>query len=205
MYFFSVIAKGQTWRNIAYLLLAFPLGIFYFTFLVTGLSLGLGLLITLLGIPILLLVLTAAYGLGAFERSLTNALLGLDTPPSHRLATPEGLWGRIKALVTSSETWKRIGYLFAEFPLGIIGFSLVVTTAAVFAAAVVTPLFYEQSWWFTTEPWLVDRWAIDTIWEALIVAVIGVLVGFGLTHVINGVANLWRFFAHAMLGPSSRP
>ena len=25
MYLFSVIAKGQTWRNIAYLLLAFPL------------------------------------------------------------------------------------------------------------------------------------------------------------------------------------
>jgi len=205
MSFFSVIAKGQTWRNIAYLLLAFPLGIFYFTFLVTGLSLGLGSLITLLGIPILLLVLMAAYGLGAFERSLTNALLGLDTPPSHRLATPEGLWGKLKALVASSETWKRVGYLFAEFPFGIIGLSLVVTTAAVLAAAVVTPVFYEQSWWFTTEPWLVDRWAIDTIWEALVVAVIGVLVGFGLTHVINGVAKLWGFFAHAMLGPSSRP
>ena len=28
--FFDVIIKPQTWRNVAYLLLAFPLGIFYF-------------------------------------------------------------------------------------------------------------------------------------------------------------------------------
>ena len=38
--FFDVIVKPHTWRNVGYLLLAFPLGIFYFVFLVTGLSLG---------------------------------------------------------------------------------------------------------------------------------------------------------------------
>jgi len=58
--FFDVIVKPKTWRSVGYLLLAFPLGIFYFVFLVTGLSLGFGLFITLLGIPILVGVLAAA-------------------------------------------------------------------------------------------------------------------------------------------------
>ena len=40
--FVGVIANPQSYLNIVYLLLAFPLGTFYFVFLVTGLSLGLG-------------------------------------------------------------------------------------------------------------------------------------------------------------------
>ena len=106
--FFDVVAKPKTWRNVGYLLLAFPLGIFYFVFLVTGLSLGFGLFITLLGIPILVGVLAAAYGMGEFERTTTNLLLDQNTPPSHRLAVPGGLRPKVKALVGSSETWKRV-------------------------------------------------------------------------------------------------
>ena len=116
--FFDVIVKPQTWRNVAYLLLAFPLGIFYFVFLVTGLSLGVGLFITLLGIPILVGVLASAYGMGEFERLITNMMLDQDTQPSHRLAVSGGLWEKVKALVGSSETWKRVFYLFLEFPFG---------------------------------------------------------------------------------------
>jgi hypothetical protein len=34
--FFGVVARGDTYLNIIYLLLAFPLGIAYFVFLVSG-------------------------------------------------------------------------------------------------------------------------------------------------------------------------
>ena len=54
---FGVFIQLQTYLNILYLLLAFPLGLGYFVFLVTGLALGLGLFITWFGIVILLLVL----------------------------------------------------------------------------------------------------------------------------------------------------
>jgi hypothetical protein len=57
--FFGVAARGETYLNIIYLLLAFPLGTAYFVFLVTGLSLGLGLLIIWIGIPILLFMIVA--------------------------------------------------------------------------------------------------------------------------------------------------
>lgn len=201
--FFSVIAKPRTWRNVGYLLLAFPLGIFYFVFLVTGLSLGFGLFITLLGIPILVGVLAAAYGMGEFERTTTNLLLDQNTPPPHRLAVPGGLWPKVKALVGSSETWKRVFYLFVEFPFGIIAFTLVTVTAALFAL-IVTPFFYAQSWWATAADWPSRYWVVDTWWEGVIVAVVAVLIGFILLHVINGLARVWGEFAKTMLGPAYR-
>ena len=45
-------ADRRTWEVAAYLLLGLPLGVLGFVLLVTGFSLGLGLLVTLLGIPV---------------------------------------------------------------------------------------------------------------------------------------------------------
>lgn len=201
--FFDVITKPQTWRNVGYLLLTFPLGIFYFVFLVTGLSVGFGLFITLLGAPILVGVLAAAYGMGEFERTTTNLLLDQDTPPARRLEIPGGLWPKVKALVGSSETWKRVWYLFTEFFFGIFSFVLVTVTASIFAL-VITPFFYERTWFLDGREWMDEVWVIDSLGEAIIVAVLAVLVGFVLLHVINGVAKVWGEFAKAMLGPSHR-
>jgi hypothetical protein len=40
-FFFQVVVKRQTYLNILYLLLSFPLGSAYFFFLVTGISIAL--------------------------------------------------------------------------------------------------------------------------------------------------------------------
>ena len=61
-------------------LLGLPLGIAYFTWLVTGFSVGLGLAITIVGIPILTLVLACVRPLLAAERAIANALLGARIP-----------------------------------------------------------------------------------------------------------------------------
>ena len=53
--------RGQTYLNIAYLLLAFPLGLVYFGFLAIGLAVGFALVLALVGIPILLLVHLVAW------------------------------------------------------------------------------------------------------------------------------------------------
>ena len=54
---FNVVKRPQTYVNVFYLLLSFPLGIAYFVFLVTGLSVGFGLVVIWVGVPILALVL----------------------------------------------------------------------------------------------------------------------------------------------------
>ena len=53
----GVLTNSQTYKNLAYLLLSFPLGVFYFVFLITGISLGVSLAIIWIGIPIFIGVL----------------------------------------------------------------------------------------------------------------------------------------------------
>jgi hypothetical protein len=77
--FFGVFANKQSYLNIAYLLLSFPFGIFYFIFLMVGFSLGIGLSILGIGLVILLAMLIAC-SLGA----------PLRVAPDRRFA-PEGL------------------------------------------------------------------------------------------------------------------
>ncbi|MCK5645321.1 MAG: sensor domain-containing protein, partial [Anaerolineales bacterium] len=66
--FFKVVLSKQAYLNLLYLLAAFPLGIFYFVFLISGLSTGISLVIIWVGIPILLLVGIAWWGLANLER-----------------------------------------------------------------------------------------------------------------------------------------
>src|SRR5512136_1654311 len=73
--FFSVVLKGQTYLNILYLLLAFPLGLGYFIVLVTGLSLGFSLAILWIGLLILALMVVVWWGMAAVERQLAIWLL----------------------------------------------------------------------------------------------------------------------------------
>ena len=63
--------------NLVYLLLAMPLGILYFVILVTGYALGAGLIITLIGIPILVTMIFVTYLLGDLDRAMTSKLLGV--------------------------------------------------------------------------------------------------------------------------------
>ena len=76
-----MIGERQTYLNMIYLLISFPLGIAYFVFLVTGISLGLGLVITLIGIPLLVLMTFLWYWVGIFERELSSHILGIDISP----------------------------------------------------------------------------------------------------------------------------
>ena len=75
---FAPFSDPQSYLNLLYLLLAFPLGIAYFVFVVTGLSLSVGLLIVWVGIPLLLGLLAASIGLASFERLLARQLLGVE-------------------------------------------------------------------------------------------------------------------------------
>ena len=78
--FFGVVTRPRTWLSLLFHILAFPLGLFYFVFLVTGLSVGLGLVVIWVGIPILLVVAGAWWLFGAFERIQARVLLGADRP-----------------------------------------------------------------------------------------------------------------------------
>jgi len=128
--FFGVVTRPRTWLNLLFHVLAFPLGLFYFVFLVTGLSVGLGTVIIWVGVPILLLVAGAWWLFGSFERIQARALLGADVANAPRAwETVEGIWGKFKAHFGNAATWKDLLYLLAKLAFGVVSFTLLVTLA----------------------------------------------------------------------------
>ncbi|MEA3294255.1 MAG: sensor domain-containing protein [Euryarchaeota archaeon] len=196
-HFFGVVAREGTYLNIIYLLLAFPLGTAYFVFLVTGLSLGISLLIIWIGIPILLFMIVAWWGLVVFERQLAIWLLHVDIPPiSRETTTGQSAWVQLKAHLSKPLTWKGLVYLFARFPLGIFSFVVAFTLIALTGALVFAPLTY-------TDPesqLYIFSWQIDTFYETVICSIVGSGVGLISMHVMNGLAFVSGRFTSLMLG-----
>src|SRR5581483_6039813 len=108
-----------------YLLLSCPLGLFYFVFLVCGISIGISTLIIWIGVPISLLTVASWRYLAAFERKLAMNWLNVDIRPmSYPLQIAMTWLQRFRENLTDSMTWKSLAYLFIKFPLGILSFVL---------------------------------------------------------------------------------
>jgi hypothetical protein len=193
---FGPIIQPQTYYNLAYLLLAFPVGTAYFILIVTGLSLGAGLAITLIGVPVLLATLVAVRACAAFERSLTNALLGASVPPIPIMpAAVSGILPRVKALITSRRTWKDLCYLLLEFPIGILTFTFALVLITVPPYLLFLPIYYR---W--TDFYYAPYHRVNSLADALFFVPIGALLIPIALHAINGMAALYRTFARALLG-----
>jgi hypothetical protein len=196
--FFTAPVEVRTYTNLFYLALAFPLGLFYFIFLFTGLALGFGLTIIWIGLPILAVVLAASWGMAALERRLAILLLGAEVPPMTAPATgqPQDFWNRVQEFLGNPVTWKGLGFLFLKFPLGIMSFVLTLTLLAIPASFLLAPI----AWGFDDIYFDIPFWNVDTFGETLILAAFG-LVGLLVSlNILNGLGRVWRELAEVMLG-----
>ncbi len=197
--FFGVVVQPKTWLNVLFHILAFPLGLFYFVFLVTGLSVGVGLVIVWVGIPILLLVAGAWWLFGAFERVQAQYLLRADVGPAPRAwESVEGVWGKLKAHFGSAATWKDLVYLLAKLAFGVASFVLLVTLGAVIGWLVAFPV----AWWLDVNliSWGNGQGWTPPLWLA-IVAVPGAFFALILSlHVVNAWGWVCARWAELMLG-----
>ena len=189
--------QAQTYLNLLYLLLAFPLGIAYFVFLIFGLSVGMGLLIVFIGIPILIAVFFACRGLGTFERGMARSMLHLSIGSPSAPASGPGLLAKFKALFSSAATWKSMVYLMLKFPFGIATFVVLVTAFSTSVGLILAPLTYRIA------PINFGLWQVDTKNEAAVWCLIGVTLLLVSFHLVNGLAFLWGRFAKIMLGPDA--
>ena len=202
--FFGVVVSPQTYVNILYLLASFPLGVFYFVFLVVGLTVGLSLVIIWVGLFILPLVLAGTWLLGRMERWMAVVWLKEDIGPM-QVASAEGLdvWGRIKQHASNPVTWKTLVYLFAKFPLGIVSFVAVVVSMSVTLALAISPLWFlffgfdyvDINYNVDLLPW----WGTGRLSDALLPSVIGLFLFFVALHTLNFFAWCHKKLARVML------
>ena len=194
---FGPATNSQTYLNLLYLLLAFPLGIAYFVFLVTALSMGAGLLVIFIGVPILIGALLACLGLGAFERAMARTMLHVSIPSPSRFPSGPGIWGKFKALFGDATTWKSFFYLILKFPFGIASFVTLITTFSVSVALILAPLTYRVT--------RIDfgLFRVDNKDDATVCCLIGMVLLVVSFHLVNGLAFMWGRFAQMMLGPDT--
>ena len=198
-WFFGVVARPATWLNVLYQWLAFPLGLFYFIFLVVGISVGFGLLVIWVGIPILLIVAGAWWLFGAFERVQARYLLRADVAWSVRSwEDVDGVWAKLKAHFGSGATWRDLLFLLAKLPFGIVGFTLSVTLLAV-----VGFLFsFPAAWYWHLH--FVDfgngRVWTPPLWLAILGVPLGVLMFLVALHILNGWGWVCARWAELLFG-----
>ena len=137
--------RSQTYLNLAYLFLAFPLGILYFTVLVTGLSLGVSLSLFVIGVPILIAVLIVSHLFAAFERLTARRLLSVEIEsPGYPFLEGDDAVDGLRALVTSPETYLAMCFLGLKFAIGVASFTLLLTTLTMAVALLLAPLYYDN-------------------------------------------------------------
>ena len=196
----AAVAHPQTYRNLLYLLLSFPLGVIYFVFLVVGLSAGVGTVIVWVGVFVLLGTFLGVKWLTALERKLASSLLQTSIP-SRVMTTPiqnnssQTAFEKARSLMTSRESWAGVGYLLVKFPLGIVSFVLTVTLIPVSLGLSLAPV----AAMIQPQNMQVGSWAIDTPYEAAPIAVAGLLLLFFSVYILNGMAWLHASWAKLCL------
>jgi signal transduction histidine kinase len=196
-WFGGVALRGQTWLNVAYLLLGFPLGLAYFLVLVVGVSVGIALAIIVVGLAILLATLAAWRAMAAIERGMARVLLGvpIPQPPDERRDLP--VIERVTRWMRDPVTWKSLVFVALKFPLGLMSFCVVVILGGFSLILLFAPLIV------LVTPVTIFGWIVTSWVEALPLFVAGVPALLLVLHLCNGLGWLWALFARIMLGPST--
>ena len=190
-----------TVKRAVYLLLSLGLGTTWFVILVVGLSTGIGLLITLLGIPILIGVLYATRPMADVERALVAGLLDERTVGRYRRPAREGAWPAISARLAEPQTWKDTAYLACQFPLGIIWFVLTAIAIALPPSLILAPAYF----WIPEDGIDVAFWHVDQWWEAIALVPIGVLLLVPARYLVDGMGIAHAHWARLLLHSEPDP
>lgn len=197
--FLATPFHGQTYGNLLYVALAFPLGLLYWTVLSVGFSFGIGTIPLLVGVPILAAVLVFALQLAAFEAWLARTLLDVEVAYEPAGLDGEGLVADLLVLLQTARTYRAIGYLFAKFLLGTVSFTFLATAGSLSVGLLLAPVLYDHP----EVAYQAGSWQVETAAGAAGLFAFGVVAVFASLYLLNLWARLSGAFAAALLGPST--
>ncbi|MGW3678266.1 sensor histidine kinase [Streptomyces prasinus] len=201
--------EGRVWRELTYVLLSLPISILLFTYAVTMVSLGAGLLVTFLGVPVLAAGLAGCRGFGALERVRARGLLGLDVAEPEPLRMKRrGFMAWMGAVLKSGASWRALLYAVLHMPWAVFAFSVAVTVWSVGWSLLTYPL------WFWVLPMYAGQDGIqlygdgqhqiylDNPFEITVTALIGLLFTLATPWIVRALTMVDRVLVHGLLGPS---
>jgi signal transduction histidine kinase len=196
------ILDRRTYGRILYLLLALPLGVAEFTFLVTAISFGFSTAITLIGIPVLVGSVYAWRWIADVERRLIGRLTGVEIPSPYRPDPVGGRWWtRFAARLADPATWKDLAFLLLQLPLGILSFSVTVAVLGFGLRTLFAPVYYGP---FADGDWI--AWlGVDTLGAAFALVPLGALILFVGIPALGALGRLYGWLALQLLGSNADP
>jgi signal transduction histidine kinase len=198
----SDILTPITYGRIAYLLIALPLGIAWFTLLVTAISVGLGTAITLVGIPILIATMYAWRWFAQLERRLISALTGVRIEDPYRPEPRDAGWSRrIRTRLGDPATWKDLVFLLLQLPLGIVSFTAAAVVVGLAGSWIAAPAYY----WSVPDGIELGITQLDTLGGALLLVPLGLIVAFVGIPALGQLGRLYGLLAKQLLGSSPDP
>jgi len=197
--FFGVAADPRTYGALFYLLLAVATGTFYFSWVVTGTSLSLGLLVLIIGVPLLVLFLGSVRVLSLVEGRIVEVLLGVRMPrrPTY-VGRDQGWLARIGAMFSDGRTWTTMLYFLLMLPLGIAYCVVFTTLLGLSLGFMLSPLalVFDHAFEINFGVWGV---AGDAPWLLPLFCLLGIVMLFATLHLARGVGHLHGLMAKHLL------
>ncbi|MFG2801662.1 sensor histidine kinase [Streptomyces pseudovenezuelae] len=201
--------EGRTWREFGYVLLSLPISVLMFTYAITMISLGAGLLVTFLGIPVFAAGLAGCRGLGALERARARGLLGLEVgDPEPLRMRKSGFMAWIGAVLKSGTSWRTLLYSVLHLPWALFSFVVSVNFWVYGWALLTYPL------WFWVFPAYVGQDGLqlygdqthhiylDNPFEIGVTALVGLLFTLATPWIVRALTTVDRVMVHGLLGPT---
>ncbi|KRG85871.1 MULTISPECIES: sensor domain-containing protein [Stenotrophomonas] len=197
--FFGVVLDPHTYGALFYMLLSLVTGVFFFTWVVTGLSLSVSLMILIIGIPVLLLFLGSVRVLSLVEGRIIEALLGVRMPRRPMYTDRSQGWlARIGAMFTDVRTWLTMLYFVLMLPLGVVYFSIATTLLSTSLALVFAPLA-DVALDQPVNLWINDVNMGDGVWLWPLAVAAGLVLLFATLHLARAIGRLHGAIAKHLL------
>ncbi|WP_327176240.1 sensor domain-containing protein [Streptomyces sp. NBC_01335] len=116
-----------TWKEIAHLLANLPTTIIGFVYAIVLVSVGAGLSVTVIGLPLLALGIQGSRGLGRFERARARTLLGVHVGEPGAIARTrreKGFFAWLWSGLGDRVGWRALLYSFIRLPWGVVTFTV---------------------------------------------------------------------------------
>ncbi|MGW4894316.1 sensor domain-containing protein [Kitasatospora sp. NPDC004240] len=211
-YFWRAPFSSYTYREIGYTLTGLPVAIAGFSFSIVLFSLGAGTFITVLGLPVLALLLTGGRGFGRLERARARGMLALDVPgPRPVRPKRSGFWATVGSRLGDAAGWKAVLYQVLMFPWAILSFVLSLVFLLVGWSLALYPAYHWVYGAFTDWPGaqLYDyyddenvrhQFFIESPAQIAAVSLLGLLLVFLTPQLVRGLTNVNRLAVQGLLG-----
>jgi signal transduction histidine kinase len=191
--------RPTAWRTYLYFVLISVLAIVGVVFIFcAGLASGL-LIVTLIGIPLLALVVMSGRAWNRLYRSLARLTgVTIEDPPA--FVRPPGRLQTVAAALTDAVGWRSLGFLTLHSVLMTpIGY-FVIVGVVMSCVSVVSPVI----WLVSGEPFMSLGEPMDFLGGYLLLSVLGVVTLYLLGWLMLGLSRAHVWLARTLLGPTER-